>query len=68
MTMFVTINGERVELSTGATLGRFLRDKGFTTGRMACEVNGDIIRRADYDACVLKDGDVVEIVQMIGGG
>jgi thiamine biosynthesis protein ThiS len=35
---------------------------------MACEVNREIVRRADYGATVLRESDELEIVQMIGGG
>jgi thiamine biosynthesis protein ThiS len=49
-------------------LGQLVAQMGLTTGRLASEVNGDVVRRADYAARVLIDGDRIEIVQMIGGG
>lgn len=66
--MLLTVNGEKREVPDRRTLGGMLADLKLTPGRLACEVNGEIVKRADYDKIVLKDGDAVEIVQMIGGG
>jgi thiamine biosynthesis protein ThiS len=62
------VNGEPREVADGASLGDLLRSLNLTPGRLACERNGEIVKRADYDATPLAAGDVVEIVQMIGGG
>ena len=36
--------------------------------RIAVELNEEILPKANYAATVLKDGDVVEIVNFVGGG
>ncbi len=66
--MKITVNGEDRELEDGLTLGELLRRWELSAGRLACERNRDIVPRAAYDETVLKDGDSLEIVQMIGGG
>jgi thiamine biosynthesis protein ThiS len=66
--MNLRVNGEPREVSEGATLLSLVESLGLNPGRIACEVNMDIVKRADYAARRLKDGDTVEIVQMIGGG
>ncbi len=66
--MTITVNGETKIAEAGLTLGQLVAQMGLTTGRLASEVNGDVVRRADYAARVLLDGDRIEIVQMIGGG
>ncbi len=66
--MRVKINGEDQEVSEGTTLQQVVDSFGLTPGRIACEVNLRIVKRADYGKTVLKEGDAVEIVQMIGGG
>ncbi len=66
--MTLTVNGDKKEVPGGATLAPLLQSLNLVTGRLACEVNRDVVRRADYDKVHLKDGDAVEIVQMIGGG
>jgi sulfur carrier protein len=66
--MTIIVNGETKITEAGLTLGQLVAQMGLTTGRLASEVNGDVVRRADYAARVLIDGDRIEIVQMIGGG
>ncbi|HNI57846.1 MAG TPA: sulfur carrier protein ThiS, partial [Elusimicrobiota bacterium] len=56
------------EIPTVATLADLLAHLKLAPGRLACEVNGAVVRRADYAAAALREGDQIEIVQMIGGG
>ena len=35
---------------------------------IAVERNREVVRRAEYAACVLQPGDEVEIVRLVGGG
>jgi thiamine biosynthesis protein ThiS len=64
----ISLNGEDRKVAEGASLAALVDSLGLTAGRIACEVNGEIIRRADYGRTVLGRGDVVEVVQMMGGG
>ena len=66
--MKLTVNGEPKTVSDGLTLAQLVEELHLVPGRLACEVNGNIVRRADYAAHPLDNGDSVEIVQMIGGG
>lgn len=66
--MTLTVNGETKTVDPGLTLAQLVTQMGLTAGRLASEVNGEVVRRADYAARVLADGDRIEIVQMIGGG
>jgi len=66
--MRLTINGEIKENIRAATLRELLEELGITSGRVAVEVNMKVIKRADYESFGLHDGDVVEIVNFVGGG
>ncbi len=66
--MKLTVNGEGREFPEGTTIEKLIQDLGINQGRLACEVNMSIVKRAMYKDTILKDGDAVEIVQMIGGG
>ena len=66
--MKIVLNGEPREFSAGQTLKTLLEQLNIPDGRVACEVNLKIIRRAYYAETSLKEGDVVEIIQAIGGG
>jgi len=66
--MRLKINGETKDNIRAATLKELLEELGIISGRVAVEVNAAIVKRADYDTFRLKDGDVLEIVNFVGGG
>ena len=66
--MRVTVNGEARELRDGLTVADLVDELGLHARRIAVEINLDILARDDYRQRTLCDGDVVEIVQFVGGG
>lgn len=62
------INGKHVELDGPTPLIDYLEKLGADPRAVAVEHNGEIIERAAYATAVLRDGDRVEIVRMVGGG
>jgi len=66
--MNVTINGERQRLAAETSIDRLIEQLGLQHRRLAVEVNLEIVPRSDYALRLLAEGDVVEIVQAIGGG
>lgn len=63
----VHINGKDENVA-GMNLLLYLKEKEFQMGTFVVECNEVIIPREDYEKKVLADGDVVEIVQFMGGG
>jgi sulfur carrier protein len=66
--MNIVLNGENKTLPEPLSLQQLLDQLSLPAGRVACEVNLKIIKRAQYPATVLQEGDAVEIIQAIGGG
>ena len=66
--MNVTLNGDPKVLPGPLTLQELLDSLQIPFGRVACEVNLKIIKRAFYASTTIQEGDVVEIIQAIGGG
>ena len=66
--MNVTINGEQQTLAAETSIDRLIEQLGLQGKRLAVEVNLEIVPRSDYGRRVLAEGDVIEIVQAIGGG
>jgi sulfur carrier protein len=64
----LTVNGRRVELEGPTPLLDYMGRLGVDPRAIAVEVNGEILQRDRYGARTLGDGDVVEIVRMVGGG
>ena len=63
----VKINGEELDV-TGRTVAQFLTESGYDIKRVAVELNGDILPKAQYESTVLQDGDSAEIVIFVEGG
>jgi sulfur carrier protein len=66
--MQVTVNGDAYELPAPATVGELLTRLGIAAGRVAVEVNEDVVARGTYETHLLTAGDRVEIVHFVGGG
>jgi thiamine biosynthesis protein ThiS len=66
--MRLKINGEIKDNICAATLKELLEELGIIPGRVAVEVNASVVKKADYDTLRLNDGDVLEIVNFVGGG
>jgi thiamine biosynthesis protein ThiS len=64
----VELNGEPKELAAGTTLLSLIEQLSLAPERVAVELNRDVVRRADWPAARLSDGDRVEIVHFVGGG
>jgi sulfur carrier protein len=64
----VELNGEPQELEEGTTLSTLVERLALAPERVAVELNRDVVRRADWPATRLSDGDRVEIVHFVGGG
>jgi sulfur carrier protein len=64
----VLVNSKPQELENGATLAALLETLGFPRQRVAVEVNARLVTRTEWEQCVLKAGDRVEVVSFVGGG
>jgi thiamine biosynthesis protein ThiS len=62
------VNGKPVELERPIPLVLYLEQLGVNPRTVAVEHNGEIIQRTSFAAVVLNEGDIVEIVRMVGGG
>ena len=63
----VKINGTEFNVA-GQSVTQYLTESGYDLKRVAVELNGDILPKAQYESTLLQDGDNVEIVSFGGGG
>jgi sulfur carrier protein len=63
----ITVNGDTREIPPGTTAQGLIELLGLE-GRLAMEVNEEIVPRSDLERHALEPGDRVEIVKAIGGG
>ena len=63
----VRINGENLDVG-GKSVAEYLDSAGYDLMRVAVELNGNIVPKAQYSDTIFKDGDSVEVVSFVGGG
>lgn len=64
----VRVNGEEIRLPAGASVASVLERLHVSTPRVAVERNREIVPKADYATTALATGDVLEVVEFVGGG
>ncbi|MFO0873707.1 MAG: sulfur carrier protein ThiS [Phycisphaerales bacterium] len=64
----VTVNGAPVQVPEGCSVEELVRRCELRRGAYAVEVNRRVVPRRDHGARSLDDGDVVEVVTLVGGG
>ncbi|TMB88187.1 MAG: sulfur carrier protein ThiS [Chloroflexi bacterium] len=62
------VNGKPVQLDGPTPLLTYLEALEVNPRAVAVERNGAILEKGEYASTILGDGDVVEIVRMVGGG
>lgn len=63
----ICINGEKFEKDEIVLLD-YLETNRINPKRIAIEMNGEILPKSQFNEVVLKSGDIVEIVNFVGGG
>jgi sulfur carrier protein len=64
----LTVNGEKRKVAGPVRLIAFLETLDFNPRYVAVAHNGTVLQRQQWPEVVLQDGDVLEIVRMVGGG
>jgi thiamine biosynthesis protein ThiS len=68
MSITIHLNGQPRTLDTGTNLTTLVATMGQDPRGIAIERNRDIVPKSAWDACVLADGDRLEVVVFVGGG
>lgn len=64
----ITVNGKQSPDALGITLKEYLENSGYNIARVAVEINGEIIPKANYTEYKIKENDKIEVVSFVGGG
>ena len=62
------VNGTAHPLAEPISVSALLEQLGYNPQRVAVEVDGEIVRRAEFGSFLLNDSNTVEIVGFVGGG
>ena len=66
--MEIQLNGQPREVAAGTTVSKLLEQMNLQPRYLAVERNEELVPRAGHAACILQDGDRIEIVTLVGGG
>lgn len=66
--MNVFLNGKKKELPDNTTVETLVELLKLNRELIAVEVDGNIVKKCDYKNCVLREGNEIEILTLIGGG
>ena len=64
----LTVNGKKESFEGPTALSVLLEARQVERKMVAIGYNGQVVHRDDWGTVLLDEGDVVDIVQMVGGG
>jgi len=64
----LVLNDEPFEAPAGATVASLLVALKLHEQRVAVELNKEVVPRQQHEAAMLREGDCLEIVTLVGGG
>lgn len=64
------INGVEKQFPEGVpgTVAQLIQNLGYDTAAIVAEIDGQIIKREDFDKTPLKQEQTVELLRFVGGG
>jgi thiazole synthase len=66
--VWITVNGERKLLPVGLSVAELVRHLGLKAEHVAVELNRELIVRSQHAETLVANGDVLEVVTLVGGG
>jgi sulfur carrier protein len=67
--MNITLNNNPARFTQERlTITQLLQERNFTFKMLVIKINGQLVRKTDYDTAEVKDGDEVSVLHLISGG
>lgn len=66
--MKLTVNGKQQDTPDACTVRELVESLGLAKAAVAVELNREVVPRRAHEVTTLKDGDVLELVTLVGGG
>jgi sulfur carrier protein len=64
----IKVNGKDLSLPGECNLSDFLLSQGYEEAQVTVELNGAVLSGRNFRAVKIKEGDVLEVLQFMGGG
>lgn len=67
--MKIILNNRPEEIdATEMTVNEIIRYKNFTFKLLVTKLNGKLVKTAERDEAIVRDGDTLEVMHLISGG
>jgi sulfur carrier protein len=64
----IIVNGNEIDWEENMTINIVLKRMNYTFRMLVIKINGNLVRKADYDTTLVPDGADVEVIHLISGG
>ena len=64
----IWVNGREAGWREGLTIRGIMDEHRFTSPRIVVRVNGQVVRKEQWDTYLVQEGDEVRVLHLIGGG
>ena len=68
MKIRITLDSEEMTVEAPVTIGELLERLDLNPRVLSIALNGNVVRRSEYDSRYLADGDELQAVVQVGGG
>lgn len=62
------VNGKEIKFKEDKNILSLLNDFEISKDRVVVEVNFDILEEKDFEKYILKEEDIIELINFVGGG
>ena len=64
----IKVNGRDFEWEQDMTVEVLLGKKGYIFPKIIVKINGELIKKEDYDTKAIRDEDNVQVIHLLAGG
>jgi sulfur carrier protein len=68
MNKTIKVNQETIDWEENMTIDRVLKIMNYTFKMIVVKVNGDLVKKEDYNTKIIPEGAEVQIIHLIAGG
>ncbi|MBZ4654099.1 MAG: thiamine biosynthesis protein ThiS [Peptococcaceae bacterium] len=66
--MQIRVNGSLETIPFSLSIKEYLLNKGLKPESVVIELNGQVVKREQWERIVLKENDELEVLRFVGGG
>jgi sulfur carrier protein len=64
----IIVNGNEIDWEENLTITGVLKKMNYTFRMLVIKIDGNLVRKAEYDTMMVPDGANVEVIHLISGG